>query len=105
MNGSAPAMRVSRRERQRVKAMIERSSIMVLASHSDELIRQMCNRAILLDHGRLLADGPTEDVLEMYARMNKESCQEEFSPAQQVRRLRIKYPSAILHCHAAEQRG
>jgi len=43
----------------------------VLASHSDDLIRRMCNRAILLDHGRIVADGPTAEVLDIYARMNK----------------------------------
>jgi len=64
--------RFATRAAKRVEAMIARSSIMVLASHSDELIRQMCNRVILLDHGRVLADGPTKDVLEMYMRMNKE---------------------------------
>jgi len=64
--------RFATRAAKRVQAMIERSSIMVLASHSDELIRQMCNRVILLDHGRVLADGPTTDVLDMYTRMNKE---------------------------------
>jgi len=64
--------RFATRAAKRVEAMIERSSIMVLASHSDDLIRQMCNRVILLDHGRVLADGPTVDVLEMYARMNTE---------------------------------
>ena len=64
--------RFAARAAKRVEAMIERSSIMVLASHSDELIRQMCNRVILLDHGRVLADGPTTDVLDMYTRMNKE---------------------------------
>jgi len=64
--------RFTKRAAERVSALIERSSIMVLASHSDELIRQMCNRAILLDHGRVLADGPTEEVLEVYARMNKD---------------------------------
>jgi ABC-type polysaccharide/polyol phosphate transport system ATPase subunit len=56
----------------RVESLIERSSIMVFASHSEQLIRQMCSRTILLDHGRLVADGPTNDVLEMYSRMNKE---------------------------------
>ena len=44
----------------------------MLASHSDTLIRRMCNRVILLDHGRVVADGPTEDILEIYSRMNKD---------------------------------
>jgi ABC-type polysaccharide/polyol phosphate transport system ATPase subunit len=56
----------------RVKGLIDRSSIMVLASHSAELISQMCNRAILLDHGRVVADGPAKDVLDLYGRMNKD---------------------------------
>ena len=62
--------RFAARAAKRVHALIERSSIMVLASHSDDLIRQMCNRAILLDRGRILVDGPTEEVLEVYGRMN-----------------------------------
>ena len=64
--------RFATRAAKRVEAMIERSSIMVLASHSDDLIRRMCNRAILLDHGRVLADGPATEVIDMYTRMTKE---------------------------------
>lgn len=63
--------RFASRAAKRVAAMIERSSIVVLASHSAELIRKMCNRAILLNHGRVVLDGPTEHVLEIYDRMNK----------------------------------
>ena len=67
----AGGARFAARAAERVTALIERSSIMVLASHSDKLIRQMCKRAILLDHGRVIADGPTEEVLEIYARLNR----------------------------------
>lgn len=56
----------------RVEGLIGRSSIVVLASHSEDLLRRMCNRAILLDHGRIVLDGPTEDVLDTYSRMNKD---------------------------------
>ncbi len=64
--------RFAMRAAERVEALIGRSSIMVLASHSDQLIRQMCNRAILLKQGHVIADGPTEDVLDLYAQMNKD---------------------------------
>jgi ABC-type polysaccharide/polyol phosphate transport system ATPase subunit len=57
----------------RVEALIERSSIVVLASQSVDLIRRICSRAILLDHGRVIADGPAEEVLEIHGRMNKEA--------------------------------
>jgi ABC-type polysaccharide/polyol phosphate transport system ATPase subunit len=61
--------RFAERARKRVEALIARSSIMVLASHSDELIRQMCNRAILLEHGRIIAHGTPDEVLSRYRDM------------------------------------
>jgi ABC-type polysaccharide/polyol phosphate transport system ATPase subunit len=61
--------RFADRARKRVEALIARSSIMVLASHSEELIRQMCNRAILLHHGQIIADGSPDEVLSQYADM------------------------------------
>ena len=64
--------RFAMRAAKRVEALIERSSIVVLASQSQELIRRICNRTILLDHGRVIADGPTKDVLEIHSRMNKD---------------------------------
>jgi ABC-type polysaccharide/polyol phosphate transport system ATPase subunit len=64
--------RFALRAAKRVESLIGRSSIVVLASHSEDLIRRMCNRAILLDHGRVVLDGPTEEVLEIYGGMNKD---------------------------------
>jgi ABC-type polysaccharide/polyol phosphate transport system ATPase subunit len=64
--------RFAMRAAKRVEALIGRSSIVVLASQSQELISRICNRAILLDHGRLIADGPTKDVLEIHRRMNND---------------------------------
>jgi len=58
------------RARKRVANLVRRSSILVLASHSDELIKNMCNRAILLEHGKLIADGvPDEVIAEYHARL------------------------------------
>ena len=42
------------------------SGIVVLASHSADLIRDMCSRAILLDHGTVIADGSCDEVLDIY---------------------------------------
>jgi ABC-type polysaccharide/polyol phosphate transport system ATPase subunit len=58
--------RFAKRAQERIKALIKRSNIMVLASHSTELIRQMCNRAILMHHGHIVADGKPDEVLEKY---------------------------------------
>ena len=50
----------------RMKALIQRTRILVLASHSDALITGMCNRAMLLQKGSLIAIGPVDDILDRY---------------------------------------
>lgn len=42
------------------------SGIVILCSHSPELIRKMCSRVLWLDHGKLVADGPCDDVIDRY---------------------------------------
>jgi ABC-type polysaccharide/polyol phosphate transport system ATPase subunit len=42
--------------------------ILVIASHGDDLIRQLCNKAMLLEHGKVMAFGEVEAVLEQYHR-------------------------------------
>jgi lipopolysaccharide transport system ATP-binding protein len=49
-------------------AHIERTPIVILVSHSAGLIGEVCNRSILLDHGRLVEDGPTSQILDIYAK-------------------------------------
>jgi ABC-type polysaccharide/polyol phosphate transport system ATPase subunit len=66
--------RFAKRAERRIEALIQRSNIMVLASHSNELIRQMCNRAIVMHHGRIAADGSPDEVIEEYHKlMSKEA--------------------------------
>ncbi|HEY0569219.1 MAG TPA: ABC transporter ATP-binding protein [Xanthobacteraceae bacterium] len=51
----------------RLHEMVEKTSIMLLATHNLELVRQLCNRVIVLTGGNIIADGSTEDVLPAYA--------------------------------------
>ena len=57
------------RAKARMREMMDRSSILVIASHGLSTIRDLCNRAILLQHGKLVADGPVEDVIKKYQEM------------------------------------
>ncbi len=52
----------------RLHKFIERTGILVLASHSNELVRKFCNKALLMEHGRMVQFGPVEDVLAAYER-------------------------------------
>ena len=40
----------------RLKTLVDNASILVLASHSPELIENVCNRKIQLEHGKIVAD-------------------------------------------------
>jgi ABC-type polysaccharide/polyol phosphate transport system ATPase subunit len=53
----------------RVEEFVRGSSILVLASHSTQLVEQWCNRAILLHQGRLMTIGPVQEVVAAYQRL------------------------------------
>src|SRR5215204_7533316 len=55
----------------RLSALVHRSSILVIASHSEGVIRKLCNKAIWLHNGSLEEFGDVENVLESYARMRE----------------------------------
>lgn len=59
-------LRFAERARARMKAFVGRSRVMVLASHSDSTIRAMCNKAILMESGRIVASGPVDEVCDRY---------------------------------------
>lgn len=50
----------------RLNDFYQHSRILVIASHSDTLIQQLCNKAILLEKGCMVAFGKVEEVLSIY---------------------------------------
>lgn len=50
----------------RLEKMVNQTKILVLASHSRELIEATCNRAIWLEHGQIKLDGPAKQVTKAY---------------------------------------
>ena len=50
----------------RLRRFHEAGTTVLMVSHSAEAIRHNCARALWLDAGRLLADGPTDEVLALY---------------------------------------
>lgn len=53
----------------RVRNLMERTEILVLASHSEAMVDQMCNRAALLHHGRLVELGRVDVVTAAYQKL------------------------------------
>lgn len=58
--------RFADRAAERMASFLERSRIVIIASHSDQLIRSMCNKAALMHTGRVVAFGNVETVIEEY---------------------------------------
>jgi len=58
--GAGDAAFLEKAER-RLQAFADQAAIIVLASHSDGLVKRMCRTAVLLEHGRVLSVGPTEE--------------------------------------------
>jgi ABC-2 type transport system ATP-binding protein len=52
--------------RNRLNALVERSGMLVFASHSDEFLVDLCDTAIWMDHGQVKEHGPLRDVLNRY---------------------------------------
>jgi homopolymeric O-antigen transport system ATP-binding protein len=50
----------------RLKDFLARTGILVIASHSLPMLRQWCNKGMLLEHGKLIAFGPLEEVVSLY---------------------------------------
>ena len=50
----------------RLKGRVEGAKIVVLASHSVPLLRQVCNRAIYMENGAVVADGTIDAIVAGY---------------------------------------
>lgn len=64
--GTGDAAFMEKAER-RLNDFLSRSSILVLASHSEATIRKFCSKAIMLEHGQLVAFGGVDEVFATYA--------------------------------------
>lgn len=52
----------------RAQELYARANIIVMASHDQNIIRHLCNKAAWLDQGRVIKIGPVDEVLEAYAK-------------------------------------
>lgn len=59
------------RSRKRVTEIREHAGTVFLVSHSDATIRSMCDRALWLERGELVMDGPVNDVCDAYQATHK----------------------------------
>jgi ABC-2 type transport system ATP-binding protein len=54
------------KSKKRLSELVDRAGLLVFASHSDEFLRELCDTAIWMEHGRIREHGALEDVLAAY---------------------------------------
>jgi ABC-type polysaccharide/polyol phosphate transport system ATPase subunit len=52
----------------KIRQFVEAGKTMLAVSHSPAMIRELCRRALWLDHGQLMLDGPIDGVIQAYER-------------------------------------
>ena len=52
----------------RLRELVSETKILVIATHSRELVESVCNRAIWLEHGQIVMDGSAQKVAHEYFR-------------------------------------
>lgn len=57
--------------RERMVSLLHQSSIVVMTTHSDDLIKEFCNKALLLESGRIKYFGSVDEALHIYHAKNK----------------------------------
>lgn len=65
------------RSEERIQQLAEEAGTVFVVSHSLSSIREMCTRALWLDHGRLVADGDPDAVVKAYRQHVKKKKQQQ----------------------------
>lgn len=55
----------------KIRSMFEKGITVLFVSHSTEQVLNICNKAIILDHGKLIAQGSAEEICAQYEEMIK----------------------------------
>jgi ABC-2 type transport system ATP-binding protein len=54
------------KSKKRLSELVDRAGLLVFASHSDEFLKELCDTAIWMEHGRIKQQGPIDEVLAAY---------------------------------------
>jgi ABC-type polysaccharide/polyol phosphate transport system ATPase subunit len=63
--------RFFQKAQRRLEDFIQTAGTLILASHSDELLKQFCQRGLVFNEGQIIFDGPVQEALIFY---HEQSC-------------------------------
>ena len=50
----------------RIRNLLDRTKAVILVSHEMESLRELCTRGLWIQQGRLVADGPIDEIIDRY---------------------------------------
>lgn len=50
----------------RIRGLLDRSNVVVIVSHDMTSLREMCTRGVWMSKGKVIADGPMSEIIELY---------------------------------------
>jgi ABC-2 type transport system ATP-binding protein len=53
----------------RLQSFLDSAGALVLATHSEEILRRLCNRVVVLQQGRIMVDSDVDSAIEAYQKM------------------------------------
>lgn len=74
----------------KIKSMMSSNVTVLFVSHNTDQIREICNKAILLEHGRLIAKGDVNEVCDYYEKLIDEEYDLEDLPKKLRKRIKQK---------------
>ena len=58
-----------KKSEQKIRSMMKDDVTVLFVSHNADQVRSICNKAIILDHGRLVAQGPVDEMCDYYKQL------------------------------------
>ena len=65
--------RFRRKSERRIHQMMEGGTTVLFVSHSIEQVQRICNKAMILEQGRIVAFGGIDEVSKIYTRMTEDA--------------------------------
>ncbi len=59
--------------RERILSLVDKANIVIMVSHDLSIINALCSRVIWIDHGKVIADGPTNLIVSSYLNNEKQA--------------------------------
>ncbi len=81
---------------QKMRELLGSGATILLVSHQISLIQSLCKRVLLLHHGELIKDGPTEEVIPYYQNITFKKNEEDFKRKVKAEQGKVKVKQDLL---------